>query len=205
MVIGLTGKYCAGKNQAAAVLESKGWRSIDVDKLGHQALKAQTGLIKEAFGDAVIINEGGIESVNRKALGKIVFSSAEQLQRLEQISHPWMVTETARLITQYQAEGAEHVIINAAVLYRMKLDSLCGAVIWIEAPLLTRIRRALKRDNAGIFQIFKRIYTQRQLKPKPSAESVDTYRVGNNSDSDALHRNLESVLEQIEQKERNGR
>ena len=205
MVIGLTGKYCAGKNAAESVLTALGYPSIDVDKLGHHALESEIDHIEEAFGAGVIVEKDGIRKVDRRALGSIVFSEPEALKRLEAISHPWMKNETARLVEEYKSGGASHVIVNAAILYKMKLDSLCDCVIWIEAPLLQRVRRAMKRDNAGFIQVFKRIYAQRQLKPKPSLNSVDIYRVGNNSGTEALARRLDDVLMNIEQKGRDGR
>lgn len=205
MVIGLAGKYCSGKNRVAKILEEYGYPSIDEDKLGHKALDAQLEQIKEAFGSGVIALKDGKELINRKTLGAIVFADKDELEKLERISHPWMIAETEKQIKDYTSKGAEYIILNAAILYRMKLDRLCDVVIWVDAPLCSRIKRARKRDKAGFFQILKRIYVQRQLKPKPSAESVDTYRVGNNSDYAGLERKVELVLEQIAQKGRNGR
>ena len=206
MVIGLTGKYCAGKNAAEAILTSSGYPSIDVDKLGHLVLAGEIDRIEEAFGAEVITKDSdGSRIVDRRALGSIVFADPNALKRLESISHPWMKEETARLVDEHRASGAEHVIINAAILYRMKLDSLCDCIIWLEAPLLLRIIRGMKRDNTAFLQVLKRIYTQRQLKPKPSRNSVDIYRVGNNSSYEALRRKLDVVLMNIEQKGRDGR
>ncbi len=206
MVIGLTGKYCSGKNAAAQIFDDKKIPSIDVDKLGHQALAANTERIESEFGSRVIsIEADGSKSVDRKALGSIVFSDPAQLAKLEAISHPWMKQETARLVSEMQAQGSSMVIINAAILYKMELDQLCDCIIWIEAPLLKRIKRARKRDSAGLFDILKRIYSQRELHTKPSEKSVDIYRVENKSDLEALRLGIESVLYQIEQKGRDGR
>ncbi|MDC7227945.1 MAG: dephospho-CoA kinase [Spirochaetales bacterium] len=205
MVIGLTGKYCAGKNAAEAILIEEGIPSIDVDKLGHQALSANIERIEQNFGAEVIKSDEKGRSVNRRALGEIVFSDPAALKKLEAISHPWMKDETARLIKEYTAAGARHVIVNAAILHKMKLDELCDCIIWIEAPLCRRIRRGMNRDNTGLKSVLKRIYSQRQLKPKPSLNSVDIYRVVNGSDLDSLRRGLDAVISNIVQKGRDGR
>jgi dephospho-CoA kinase len=208
MIIGLTGRYCAGKNAAAEILSQYGIPSIDVDKLGHLALSAEIDRIEQIFGSEVIIEPDGADisrRVDRKALGNLVFSNPEALEKLEAVLHPWMRMETERLSQELLSSGSTHVLVNAAILYKMKLDSLCNCIIWIEAPLLKRIIRALKRDSAGILQVLKRIYAQRQLNPKPSAKSVDIYRIGNNSGTKSLKRKLEIVLKQIEQKGRDGR
>ena len=123
MVIGLTGKYCSGKNAAESIMTEYGYPSIDVDKLGHLALAGEIEKIEKAFGAGVITQDAdGVKSVDRRALGAIVFSDPAGLKRLESISHPWMKAETARLVEVQKASGAKHIIINAAILYHMKLD-----------------------------------------------------------------------------------
>ncbi len=202
MVIGLTGKYCAGKNAVSAVLEATGAAVIDVDKLGHQALAENSSKIVEAFGADIIDTDG---SVNRRKLGAVVFSDPSMLAKLESISHPWMVEKTQQLISEYQADGIEHVIINAAILLHMKLHVLCSAVIWVNAPLLIRISRALKRDNMGLSAVLKRIWSQRSLKAQPLRKYVDTYTIRNSDGTDLLDSKVRTLLEEIEQKGRNGR
>lgn len=196
MIIGLTGKYCAGKNSAAEILETLGCKSIDVDKLGHAALENNSEKIRDVFGERVMNSD----RVDRRALGELVFSDPAELERLESIVHPWMKEETARLAEEYSSGNTRHVIINAAILHKMKLDELCDCIIWIDAPLPVRIARAVSRDSAGIIETLKRIYAQKQLKPKPSAISVDIYRVGNGSGRNRLNAKIAAVLDSIEQK-----
>ncbi|MDC7126452.1 MAG: dephospho-CoA kinase [Spirochaetales bacterium] len=198
MIIGLSGKCCAGKNVAAEILEEKGIPSIDVDKLGHFVLKSYPDIIKENFGEQVMAPDG---SVDRKALGKIVFSDSQKLKKLEDLTHPLIEKETVRLCKEILDSGNEHIIINAPLLHKMELYKSCGAVIWIDAPILVRIKRALKRDNVGFISVIKRICKQRKLKPKPSGNCVDIYKVGNKAGLEPLKQKLEAVLNQIEQKD----
>ncbi len=202
MVIGLTGKYCAGKNAVSAVLEEAGAAVIDVDKLGHQALAENSLKIADVFGKDIIDPDG---SVNRRKLGAVVFSDPSMLAKLESISHPWMVEKTRRLITEYQTAGKENVIINAAILLHMKLHVLCSAVIWVDAPFFTRIDRGMKRDNMGLSAVLKRIWSQRSLKAQPLRKYVDTYTIRNSDGTDLLNSKVRTLLEEIEQKGRNGR
>jgi hypothetical protein len=66
MLIGISGKYCAGKNAVAAILEKRGFFLIDADKLGHEALSRKKGRIVERFGKGILRPDG---SVDRKRLG----------------------------------------------------------------------------------------------------------------------------------------
>ena len=76
-IIGLTGGYCAGKNEAALCIEESGFRVIDVDKLGHKALELKTEALVRAFGRGILNPRGEID---RRALGAIVFADPETLR-----------------------------------------------------------------------------------------------------------------------------
>ena len=88
IVVGLTGKYCAGKNLVSSRFEHRGIPVLDVDKLGHDAIKSSHDILLKCFGTGIVGQSG---EVDRKRLGAIVFSDAAQLARLEAIVHPKMV------------------------------------------------------------------------------------------------------------------
>ena len=117
MVIGLTGKSCSGKDVAASYFAAKGLAVVDVDKLGHEALVANHDLLVETFGKGIEKADG---TIDRKALGAIVFSDASQLARLDGISHPWMRSQVVDFIGRHEVS-----IINCALLERMRLVELC--------------------------------------------------------------------------------
>ncbi len=173
-VVGLAGKYCAGKNRICAIFEEAGFRPIDVDRLGHEALEVPDvrARIADAFGSAVFLPDG---KVDRKALGALVFSDPAKLSALESIVHPWMTERTRELIGRY----GDKVIVNAAILHRMGLHAYCDAVVWVEAPLCERIRRGLRRDGLSLYAVLRRIWSQRALTPQPFRDTVDTYTVRN--------------------------
>jgi len=76
--IGLTGGYCAGKNEVANILVRYGWNVIDVDKLGHAGALAGVGAAHKHFWRLYTKKDGGID---RKRLGEIVF----QIKKVERI------------------------------------------------------------------------------------------------------------------------
>ena len=147
MIIGLTGRYCAGKSWVGTFFEQKGFAIIEVDNLGHTALSDSTNQLLATFGEQ-ILNED--KSINRKALGKIVFSDKEKLKELEAIVHPKMVKATQSLIEKYREEKYKGIVINAALLQRMDLVKLCDKVCYVATPSIIRLKRAIKRDNASL-------------------------------------------------------
>ena len=95
MLIGLTGKYCAGKNYAAALLEKRGLAVLDVDKQGHIAIENKKSEILARFGDDILDKDG---LVNRHLLGEKVFGKEEELAALQDIVHPEANRLTRELI-----------------------------------------------------------------------------------------------------------
>ncbi len=175
MIAGITGKYCSGKNTVCDLFVKKGWAEIDVDRLGHKALEAKSEDVIALFGKE-ITDPGG--KIDRKKLGKKVFSSKKALRALEAAVHPEMVEMCRNRIKELEGRN---VIINAAILHRMGLNKLCGAVIWVKAPFTARLKRSIKRDNHSIFHSLKRMVTQKELDAKYWGEDVDSYTIWNNS------------------------
>ena len=190
MIIGLTGKYCSGKSSIAEEFEKKGFFIIEVDKLGHSALKLKIGEIEKTFGSSVIKNE----EVNRAVLGKIVFKSSKKKEMLEKIVHPVMVQEVENIIKKHQGKN---ILIDAAILAHMGLHKFCNAVIWITAPFLKRLNMALYRDNRGIFFALSRMISQRKLKPNLTKKYVDTYIIHNTGELDSLSEKVDNILKTI--------
>lgn len=179
MVIGLTGKYCAGKDRAARVFEKHGFFVIDVDALGHEVLAAHAARVLESFGPSVGAADGGVD---RRKLGRLVFADPSALARLEAIVHPPMVSRVKELI----AEKGGDIVVNAAILHHMGLHVLCDAVVCVTAPLLIRLARAVRRDALSVRDALARVRSQRGVCPQSNDPPVDTYTVRNGGSARSL-------------------
>jgi dephospho-CoA kinase len=199
MVLGLSGKCCAGKDEAAAILRERGWEIIDVDAVGHEALGKLSGEVAAEFGEHILSADG---TVDRKRLGSIVFSDRERLTRLEEILHPEMKRMVAGRVERIRQErgtaATERICINAALLFPMGLHRLCDAVLRVKAPLPLRFIRAKRRDRAPLRFLLKRFRGQRSLFPKHLLEDVDMYTVENCGSRKRLERSVVEILERIE-------
>ena len=190
MVVGLTGKYCAGKNSVASVFEEKGFYHIDVDTLGHKALPLVKDKVVAHFGDVILDGD----EINRKKLGSIIFADKGEKEALERIIHPCMVDMVKDAIAE---RAGSDVLVNAAILHRMKLDSLCDCVVWVDAPVLTRIRRALKRDGITLKEVLKRIKTQSFLNTNLIKKNTDTYNIRNGGDLERMSASVMKLIEKL--------
>ncbi len=185
-IIGLTGSYCSGKNQAAAIMASDGFEVIDVDTLGHRALERSTEKLVSTFGRDILKTDG---SIDRKVLGSILFSSKEKLHLHESIVHPIML----ELLDEAMAKSTR-VCVNAALLYRFPQAKRCDLILELKAPFLERIRRGKTRDHLSAMDVVKRIISQRylwKLRPFPTPPVVFIQNGGN---LQKLRRNVEAAL-----------
>ncbi|NBC29602.1 MAG: dephospho-CoA kinase [Spirochaetes bacterium] len=186
MIVGVAGKYCAGKNAVSRVLEEHGYRVIEVDKLGHRALVERQDAVVERFGGEILVDG----KIDRRALGAKVFNDDDARADLEAIVHPVMVEWVRDFVRNL---GSDPGVINAAILFQMELDAECDRVLWVTAPLLTRLRRARDRDGLGFLSLAKRFWAQRRLRPQQSSRRVEIYRVENRGSCEALEKQLRSL------------
>lgn len=192
MVIGLTGTSCAGKNEVASVMESLGFFVIDEDRLGHEALEMNRDRLVSIFGDG-ILTDG---HVDRKKLGSLVFSSSEGLRKLESVSHPWMVAETARLCRDAVSSG-RIAVINAAILEKMGLHELCDDVVVVDAPFELRYERARARDGISLEKFRDRCRTQVDIGKKSETLGKNIVKIVNDGDKKQLYRQVRDYCDNI--------
>lgn len=92
---------------------------IDCDKIAHQLYKKGTETFKqviEIFGKSVIGPDGEID---RKELGKIVFSDKTQLDKLNKLLWPSILQVALKEAQRMHAEDNKRIVIlEAAVLLR---------------------------------------------------------------------------------------
>lgn len=156
LVVGLTGKIGSGKSTVAQTFEELGARIIDVDKIGHEVLQMQDvkDSLKKIFGEKIFSGS----DIDRKKLASIVFSDSQKLAILEQIVHPVMrkkIKEQLDLLSGV-------IIIDAAILHRLKLDELCDFVITVVAPT-NKIVERLKAKGLSENEIYQRLSSQKDV------------------------------------------
>lgn len=143
------------------------WVSIDLDKVVHSAMEDPdvVSRIQEAFGEIALTL--GVElvckngAVNRRSLGKVVFSNPALLKKQEDIVYPFVIKATQDFVEKHKDKN---IIINATVLYKTpELLDMCSKVLFVKAPFIKRLIRARRRDKMPFRQIFSRFKAQSTL------------------------------------------
>lgn len=188
IVIGLTGKYCAGKNAIATLFAARDIPIIDVDMLGHDALEQAKDELIALFGRRIITAKG---AVDRRTLGAIVFSNPQALRNLEHAVHPKMVAMCMRMVESHRNASERAVVVNAALLHRMNLDILCDAVCFVKAPWMLRYMRAVKRDDATLKSFVRMDKSQQDIEPSEIRGSKTLHIIKNWGRSAFIHRQVD--------------
>ncbi|MEE3246406.1 MAG: dephospho-CoA kinase, partial [Chloroflexota bacterium] len=160
MVIGLTGSIGTGKSEAARQLEALGASIISADQVGHEAYTPNTEAWEQvvaAFGDDILQDDGEID---RRKLGAVVFSDPGQLEKLNQIMHPRMARMVADKIEELRDQGAEVVVVEAALLFEAGWDSLVEEVWVTDSTEQVVIERLKQRNGMSEEEARKRISSQ---------------------------------------------
>ena len=141
--VGLTGGIGAGKSTVAALLEAHGAVvtsadeiSRDVVSLGSDGLAA----VVAEFGDGVLTSDG---TLDRRALGSLVFADDLSRARLEEILLPLIAAEAwARM----EAVPAGRVAVyDVPLLVEGQMQDLFDLVVVVEADLELRLERLAER------------------------------------------------------------
>lgn len=163
VIIAVTGPMAAGKNYICKQLEKEGWASVDADLLVHDAIEIAKDRILNTF--TPYAEEHNIKiartdgTIDRRALGQLLFAIPELLKVQESIVYPIITKWIDDFISEH-----EKTIINATVLYKTPdILNRCEKILFVTAPLLTRLHRARTRDHLPYRQIFRRFHAQRNL------------------------------------------
>jgi len=190
LVIGLTGRYCAGKGTAARAFAARGCKVVDADDLSHKVLLERAAEVIREFGASVRSANGGVD---RRALGRIVFADPTARTKLESILYPDITERIKRFI----ADADGDVVINAPLLQRAGLQNICDAVVFVTAPVIVRLVRAMRRDRLPLRDAWVRINAQKDVRPQLNDPGVDTYSVPNWGSVRSLEHRVERVLARL--------
>lgn len=111
--VGLTGGIASGKTAVSDLLSDHGADVIDADVLAREVVEPGTpalAAIIERFGPRLLADDG---TLNRQALGKIIFSDPQARHDLEQIIHPAVRARAAEL---EQAAAVEAIVVHVIPL-----------------------------------------------------------------------------------------
>ncbi len=195
--IGMTGGIGTGKTAAAAAFAELGFYVIDADILAKKASEPSGAAYKEivgAFGREILTPSGEID---RKALGKAVFSDTEKRRLLESIVHPavWELEKKERGRILGRDAGAL-IITSAALLVETGAYKNYNPLITVHCSPENQLRRVKARDGITEEEAVMRINAQLPSEEKLKAAGII---INNDGDEAALKEEVRRAAALIRQ------
>ncbi|THI84908.1 MAG: dephospho-CoA kinase [Nitrospira sp. CG24A] len=167
ILVGLTGGVATGKSTVAKMFKQCGAIVIDADELAHEVVKPGKPAWREIvalFGKAVLNQD---RSLNRQALGNIIFGNPKKRRQLEHIIHPRVAREQQRLTRQAARKNPKAVVIyDVPLLFEAGIDERVDRTIVVTANRETQIARLKTRNSLSRTEAIRRIRSQMPLSKK---------------------------------------
>lgn len=167
LLVGLTGGVATGKSTVAQAFRVCGAHIIDADLLARHVVepgKPAWRDIVRTFGRTILLPD---RTIDRAALGALVFRNADKLKRLGAIVHPRVAREQARLTRAIARQDPKAVIIyDAPVLIEAQAHGRMDRLIVVTADRETQIARLHSRNGLSRAEAIRRIRSQLPLAKK---------------------------------------
>ncbi len=167
ILVGLTGGIATGKSTVAKMFKQCGAVIIDADRLAREVVEparpAWRAIVK-TFGRTVLNSN---RTVNRHALGYIVFRNRAKLRQLERIIHPRVAQLQAQLTRQAARKNPKAVVVyDVPLLFEIGADKRVDRIIVVTADEATQLTRLRIRNGLSRAAALQRIRNQMLLSNK---------------------------------------
>jgi len=191
-IVAITGQTGCGKSTLSAYYVSKGYTVIDCDAVAKDVRSIADCQLRLAdyFGYDIIV-EGRIDT---KLLATRAFATAENTQKLTDITHPFIEREILRRAQQAFDKGQQFVFVDGAVIIGQIVEKHCDKFIVVVADKEVQLRRIMKRD--GIDTELAKARLSKQIPYSDMLKKAD-YVINNNKTVESLILQGELVLRQL--------
>ncbi len=192
-IIGITGGIGSGKSLVAGILKDKyGAYIVNTDSIAKEQMKpggiSYPGII-DFFGNRILAEDG---TIDRGKLSQIVFNDKEKLYKLNELTHPNVLTEVREEIDKAKTSGMyPYFIIETALMIESGYDTTCDEVWYVRSPEADR-RKRLKADRGYSDERIDMIFAS-QSKDEDFLKRY-TKVINNDDDIPALERQVERLL-----------
>ena len=165
IILGLTGSIGCGKSSLSNILKENNIDIIDADIISRKIFedKKLLNLVFEYFGNC-IKNEDG--SLNRKALGNIVFNDDNKLIELNALTHPRIKEKIIKEIEILKLNNKAVIVIDAPLLIEGGYLEMVDKLLVITCNNEIQVNRIQKRDNCTREEALSRINSQMSQEEK---------------------------------------
>jgi dephospho-CoA kinase len=193
LVIGVTGGIGSGKSSVARLLAECSGIVVDADQIAHEALRQPEllGRVVAQFGTTVIGPDGAID---RKRLGKIVFSAPEKRVALEAIVLPWIRGRIHQELSAARARtDCRIVVLDAPLLIEGGWTDHVDVMIHVDSSFSSRLARVQDRgwDES---ELKRRELLQLPLTDK---QAMADHVINNSGGFESLRSQVQAIVKEL--------
>ena len=190
LVLGLTGNIGCGKSSVSTIFMENNIKVVDADIVARQIFDDKNLLneVFSTFGKSIRNQDG---SLNRRALGNIVFNDDEKLILLNNLTHPKIKQKILSKVEEYKNQGEKIVVIDAALLIEDDYIPYIQKLILITCRKEIQINRIIARDNCTKEEAISRINSQMSQEDK--AKFAD-YIIDNSGSFENLEQQVLEII-----------
>jgi dephospho-CoA kinase len=166
VVVGLTGGIATGKSAVAQMFAQCGAAVLNADEMVRELQMPGTAVyeaIVKAFGRSILHGDG---TIDRKALGDLVFREAQVRRRLEAIVHPALVATVQRRVADLRTQGVPVCIVELPLLIEAAGEGRYDSVVVVTAPEGVQVKRLMAARGLTREEALARIRSQMPLEMK---------------------------------------
>lgn len=195
VVIGLTGSIATGKSTVSQMFKDYQIPVIDADQISRKVVepgeKAYSQIV-EAFGHDILQED---ETLDRKALGAIVFNNEDKRETLNSIVHPAVREKMLAERDFYVSQNEKAVVLDIPLLFESELTHFVEKILVVYVDEETQLNRLMERDESTEEEAKSRIDSQIPVSEKAAkAHQV----ISNNGTKEETQEQLDAVLRKWE-------
>lgn len=160
LIVGLTGQTGAGKTTVSEMFLDNEFYIINADNVARMVMSKGMPCLDEvskAFGNDILDENG---ELIRSKLADIVFTDKSQLEKLNNITYPYIVEQIKKMINSALTFCSNKILIDAPTLFESGCNKLCDKIVSVVSVKELRVRRIIARDNLTKSQAENRIKSQ---------------------------------------------
>jgi len=197
LIVAVTGGIGSGQSTVCSFLKEWGCKIINADTKAKEVIQRNKKLqnqLKHVFGDEIFHKNGKLDTAK---LAGLAFKNELQTQKLNRLVHPMMVEGLIEEMEQARFSGRYPlVIIDAALVYEINIERMFDAVVVVDAPMASRMKRVQERDGMNRKQFMARVDKQIPLGDK--AEWAD-FVIKNNDTLEVLKKRCRTTFNSLMQ------
>lgn len=191
LIFGITGATGTGKSTMSEIFRELGVDVIDGDIASREVTENGSQClaeITEKFGTDILFEDG---SLNRHALGRVVFADSQKLAELTSITHRYI---KELVLEKIQNSKSKICAIDGAVLIGSNMESLCEFMVAVVADNEIRKERIIARDDISETDAENRISSQED---EAFYRSHSDYIIENNGSREDLEIEVKELYKKI--------